>query len=173
MRFGSSCPGPSDSAVRAPIESVQYGVHYQQFSSQASTPSRTRSSRRRPSGRRHLLLARACPRTDIAQQRRFRSGSAEHQEQRSAPTARAAGRALARAHTHTAPAVLINAHPANSSTFGPDSHRVAKPSPKKPVCLVLFPCARATDWNQTQMDFFVLHTWLSRLPPLVSVSLLA
>ena len=59
MRIGSSCPGPSDSAVRAPIESVQYGVHYQQFSSQASTPSRTRSSRRRPSGRRQT--SRTCP----------------------------------------------------------------------------------------------------------------
>ena len=86
-------------------------AHNHSLSSRATTPRQTRSSRHRPSGRRHLLLARACPRTDIAQQRRFRSGSAEHQEQRSAPIVRAAGRALARARTRTAPAVLINAPP--------------------------------------------------------------
>ena len=143
---------------------IRYQIGWNLFSMDSSSQSQIQLSSNDPashsnepaptSGRRHLHLARAGPRTDIAQQRRFRSGSAEHQEQRSAPTARAAGRALARAHTHTAPAVLINAHPANSSTFGRDSHRVAKPSPKKSVCLVLFPCARATNPNHTGLDIF-------------------
>ena len=93
-------------------------------------------------------LARARPTRGRAQQHREHRGSAETGR----PHARAhsPGR-RARAPTGT---YLTNNHPANSSSFGPDSHRVAKPSPKKAVCLVPIPCARATNQDQNRLTFF-------------------
>ena len=100
----------------------------------------------------HIHLVCTCPPEGTRAERRSHSGSSEATKQRRR-TQR--GRQSARSHRRThIPVVLTEPIPANSSYLGPNSHRVADLSPRLPVCLILLPCARAHDGQQTQPSVF-------------------